>query len=96
MKFKQYEKYYNMRSEIDEWLGEIAEQLFSRMVDLALAGKWQKWAKKQPVGTVFEFSYEMICDTGDANVDALVELLDTIGDTQKAISWEKSEVKLRL
>ena len=52
-------------------------QLESDAINLALLGKWQNWSDQQPEGAMFNFS-EAIHETGDANVDIIIELRNNV------------------
>jgi hypothetical protein len=93
IKFHQYTKYRKELSEIVNQLFDMSDQIYSDMVNLATLGKWQKWSNEQPAGTVFEFTEDMLRDTGDKNVDALVELMDKILDTKDVLSSYQKEKK---
>ena len=56
----------------------VAEQLGADMVNLACLGRWRQWSDAQPIGTTFRFTGEMIRETGDANVDALLAVYDAL------------------
>jgi uncharacterized protein YwgA len=83
--FHQYTKYHKKLSEIVNQLTDMSEQIHSGMVNLAILGKWQEWSDGQPEGAVFEFTEDMLRNTGDKNVDALVELMDKILDTKDVL-----------
>jgi hypothetical protein len=80
--FHQHKKYHKELVEIVNQLTDMSEQIHSGMVNLAILGKWQEWSGEQSEGTVFEFTEDMLRNTGDKNVDALVELMDKILDTK--------------
>ena len=61
-------------NELEEWenkLGEFA-------ANLAVLDKWKEWSAEQSIGTYFEFSQEALFNTGDKNVDAIMELKEEV------------------
>ena len=64
-----------------EYLDEFQYELYSCMINIATNGKWKKWSNEQEEGTEFDFTYEMLSNTGDNNVDLLLELYENISDT---------------
>jgi hypothetical protein len=80
--FHQYTKYHKELAEVVTQLTDMSKQIHSGMVNLAILGKWQEWSDGQPEGAVFEFTEDMLRNTGDKNVDALAELMDKILDTK--------------
>jgi hypothetical protein len=84
--FHQHKQYRKELSEVVNQLTEMSSQIYSDMVNLALLGKWREWEEKQPIGAIFEFTEEMLRDTGDKNVDALAELMDKILNTKDALN----------
>lgn len=65
-------------------LDNIEADLFNQIVGLATSGKWKKWSDEQLIGSVFEFTEEMLRNTGDKNVDLLIELIEIIINTREA------------
>ena len=64
--------------ETAECLDKFQSELISYIIDIATKGKWKEWSDEQPYGTVFIFTPEMLNDTGDKNVDLLVEIYESI------------------
>ena len=69
-----------------DYLDSIENQLLLTMFDLATAGKWKNWSDQQKVGTEFEFTEEMLRNTGDENIDKLYELFDKISVVKSELS----------
>ncbi|MDR1780258.1 MAG: hypothetical protein LBR50_05940 [Tannerella sp.] len=65
--------YSDKLHETADKLQDLTGELFGCALELALAGKWRDWDNEQPIGTIFEFTEEMLCDTGDKNVDMLMD-----------------------
>jgi hypothetical protein len=59
--------------------------LYSMMIGLTVSGKWKEWDEKQPEGTIFTFTEEMLRNTGDENVDALCELRDKLCEVRRKL-----------
>lgn len=72
-----------------ELLTKIEEDLFNEIIDLATIGKWKQWSDKQEIGTVFNFTDEMLKDTGDENIDSLYELMDELIRIKEKITGKK-------
>jgi len=67
-------------------LGEFYDKIYEHMVNLAVRDKWKEWQDTIKVGDVFDFSDEMLANTGDKNVDDLFILWDNVYNTIEAIS----------
>ena len=74
----EHTRYKQSILETKEYLDEFQDELYSCMINIATNGKWKKWSDEQEEGTEFDFTYEMISNTGDKNVDLLVEIYDSI------------------
>ena len=74
-------------------LDDLAEHIYSCMVDLATAGKWKEWADSQPLGLAPEFSEEMLIDTGDACIEALGDVLDALYDAIEIFASEAGDMR---
>lgn len=78
------EKYENNLREIIEFLKPLADQVEEFAVNLAVVSKWDEWSQQQKEGAVVDFS-EAMHDSGDARVDALLELSEKISETLNKI-----------
>ena len=83
--YKRSKEYIETIDETIQYLEEIEEVIFSQIVSLATAGKWKEWSDSMPVGTEFNFTDEMLRDTGDPNVDAMKTVLDNVIDTKNKL-----------
>lgn len=79
-------KYQNELKETIEVLEKFETELTSRMINLATLDKWQEWDEKQEVGTVFQFTTDMLQDTGDVNIDKLFKIIENIKITTEEIT----------
>jgi thymidylate synthase len=79
-------KYQNELKETIEVLEKFETELTSRMINLATLDKWQEWDEEQNVGTVFQFTSDMLQDTGDVNIDKLFKILESIRMTSEEIT----------
>ncbi len=79
-------KYQNELKETIEVLEKFETELTSRMINLATLDKWQEWDEEQNVGTVFQFTSDMLQDTGDVNIDKLFKILESIKMTSEEIT----------
>ena len=71
---KSYSEYSKALDSITEEIADMKEAVYGYAIDLATKGKWKEWSDKQAIGTEFSFSEDMLCDTGDKNVDSLMKL----------------------
>jgi hypothetical protein len=76
--YKSSEIYRTTLANAIEELQNIESILHELIVGLALSGKWKGWSDSQPIGTTFNFTEEMLKDTGDSNVDRLFSLRDEL------------------
>lgn len=79
-------KYQNELKETIEVLEKFETELTSRMINLATLDKWQEWDEEQEVGTVFQFTTDMLQDTGDVNIDKLFKIIENIKITTEEIT----------
>jgi hypothetical protein len=79
----QHTEYQEKLAEVIESLNDIEGEINNCMIQLATSGKWKQWSDEQPIGTVFQFTEEMLLNTGDKNVDALVELIYKVIETRE-------------
>ncbi len=75
---QEYSQYRQDISETVEYLNEVKDILVDRMIDIATSGKWKKWTEEQAEGTAFNFTLEMLSNTGDKKVDLLFALYERI------------------
>jgi len=59
-------------------LDEFGNELIGLMINLATTGKWKEWSDNMQDGVKFEFSEEMLKDTGDENVNDLALMMDEL------------------
>ena len=78
-------KYQNKLKETIEFLDYTENELFSKMICLATLGKWKNWDDNIEIGTVFNFTEEMLRDTGDFNINKLFEIAEKISIIKKEI-----------
>ena len=80
--FEQYkedkEAYQDRLDETLEWLDEVAEELLTRCVNLAVADKWKEWDQGIPVGAVFDFDPQALSESGDENIAAMMRVWTAI------------------
>ena len=77
--------YRALLSKIVESLNAVSAEIQSELFNLACWGKWRAWNMKQPVGSEFYVSEDMLRNTGDKNIDLLWELLDKMEYVVKEI-----------
>jgi len=59
-------------------LGEFYDKIEGHMINLAVRDKWKEWNDTMKDGDVFNFSVEMLANTGDKNIDDLFIIWDNI------------------
>lgn len=67
-------EYKQQLQETLDYLVSVRDELFTHMINIASRGVWKEWMKKIPEGDSFQFSFDMLENTGDKNVEALWEL----------------------
>ncbi len=77
--------YQERLGEIITELDRLEDEAINFCVNLATSGKWKKWDDGMKKGDRFHFTEKMLKDTGDPNVDALTNLVDTIIRTQEQL-----------
>ncbi len=76
--YKATPEYRSALTDSVELLNNIEFDLQNLIVNLATTGKWKEWSDSIPVGSKFDFTEEMLKDTGDNNVNELAGLLENI------------------
>lgn len=84
--YKTTEAYKKSISNAISELEEVELSLVNMIVNLSTAGKWKAWSDGQPVGTIFEFTEEMLRDTEDENVQAIFKVRDKILELMNELS----------
>lgn len=79
------EAYMQALKEALAGLEQFEQYLFSRSVDILMAGKWKQWSDEQPVGTVFNFRDKEMREAGDRVVDELLDLKDLVRERRRKI-----------
>ncbi|MEI8202823.1 MAG: hypothetical protein WCH34_07415 [Bacteroidota bacterium] len=82
---KHYEEYHKGLRYANLLLEEFSDKIEELTVNLATSKKWKEWSDNHIEGENFTFSYEMLANTGDPNVDLLFTLLEHINDVQEKI-----------
>ena len=76
---KSYKKEYkNELENVKSWLDFHEEDIFNFMVQLANKGKWKEWSDKVKENDNFYFDIEMLQNTGDENVNLLMDLYNKV------------------
>lgn len=86
IKIESYNAYNQQLKESIVELEKIKQSLLDMSVNIAISGRWKKWSDDQPVGTEFEFTREMLSNTGDKIVDSFVGIIDLIEDLQEELT----------
>ena len=76
--YKATTEYRSALTDSIEWLNNIEFDLQTLIVNLSTTGKWKEWSDSIPIGAKFDFTEEMLKDTGDNNVNELAGLLENI------------------
>ena len=67
-------------AETKSFLLEMQDELYTKMINIASAGVWKEWMDSIPIGGEFNFTSDMIENTGDKKVELLWELYYKISD----------------
>ena len=89
VQLKDYVQYHEKLEKTMELVDDISEKVYESLIDLACLNKWKEWSDEQPIGTIFEFTKDMLRNTGDNNIDILWELLDKISEVKENIRLTK-------
>ena len=73
-------QYNKQLGEIENYLGDVIDELRNRAVNLAMVGPWQSYNKDQPEGTRIHIDDEALSDCGDKRVEWMVSLIEMIQD----------------
>jgi len=84
--------YIEILKGIIDRLSSIPNELDEYAVNLAVTGVWKEWNKKMENGTEFDFG-ESIYETGDKNIDELLNLREILLETIKKL---KTNNKLKM
>jgi len=85
IKFQNHAKYQEKLSEILEQITEISTVMYENLFALACMGKWNEWDDQQPIGARIFIDEDMIRNTGDKNIDLLLEVWDKIEEVKEEI-----------
>ncbi|MDR2498120.1 MAG: hypothetical protein LBD28_01625 [Tannerellaceae bacterium] len=88
IKLQDYVAYRKKLSEIVVDLDEMAELIYTCMVDLAISGKLKDLAEKHPHALESELTEDMVLEAGDKYIDALGNILDAMYDAIEIFSTE--------
>ncbi len=64
------------------YLKELEEELWSKALGLAMTGKWKEWNKSMPEGSVMQFDWGMLSNTGDKCVDEMLAFISQVEDVR--------------
>lgn len=73
-------------------MNEVKNEITTRIVILAISGRWKDWDESQNIGTVFHFSNEVLQDIGDKNIDELMELNEYLLITTEKLTKANKEL----
>ncbi len=73
--------YGQMIARLKDDLKTIGDDLFDRAVFLAIEGVWKEWYDEQAAGSEQLLTEEMLFDSGDPNVAALISVVRTLHNT---------------
>ena len=72
--WKNSESYRSALNSVLERLAETSSDILSACFGMAVAGTWREWDATVPVGTEIAVDDEMLMDTGDTTITALIKL----------------------
>ena len=59
-------------------MDEVAEEIMTRCINLAVADRWKEWDQEIPPGTVFNFDPQALTESGDQNIAAMMRVWTAI------------------
>ena len=78
--------YLDTLEETKEIIRQYEDTLFAQAVSLCCCSCWSDWHDTIKVGEEVEFDMEMLRDTGDENVVALVEMMEKLNDLRRELA----------
>ena len=72
---KWFVAYERSVAEAEELIEEMTDDLFTAAVNIAMNGPWREWNESVPEGTEVELNSEMLKDSGDDRVVAIIDLM---------------------
>ncbi len=78
--------YGQMIARLKDDLKTIGDDLFDRAVFLAIEGVWKEWYEEQAAGLEQALTEEMLFDSGDSNVAALITLVRALHNTMTVLN----------
>ena len=94
--FNEFQKKYSTQNKLYmeeihaalKTLSNFYDNIEGHMINLAVRDKWKEWNETMKNGDVFNFSSDMLANTGDKNVNTLFLLWENIYNTIEIISKE--------
>ncbi|HBF89111.1 MAG TPA: hypothetical protein DDX39_10755 [Bacteroidales bacterium] len=77
--------YFAQINQIKIDLEKFRSLIYTHAINLACSGEWKEWNDSMEDGDLFSFTYEALIDTGDKNIDKLMEIYNFIGEMQSKI-----------
>lgn len=78
--WKNSESYRSALNSVLASLAQTSSDILSACFGMALAGQWREWDATVSVGTEIAIDDEMLMDTGDKTITALIKLKQRIDD----------------
>ena len=63
----------------------VNESIFNSLVDISMQGDLKDWNDTVPIGEIHQFDFELFKNSGDTNIQLLVELIETVDTTFETI-----------
>lgn len=79
-------KYRQKINDIKQYLAQVEVELTTLAINLAMISEWKEWDDKQKNGMIAEFSDQSLRETGDENIQALVELKIQLRNTNDKLT----------
>ena len=80
------QEYNQQVQETIDYLESVRDELFTHMINIASHGVWKSWMQNIQTGDTFQFSFDMLENTGDKSVEALWELYYKMEELEKRLS----------
>lgn len=66
-------------------LNNVSQSIFDSIVSVSMQGELKEWNDAVPVGECHQFSFEIFKNSGDINIQMLVQLIEKIDATFETI-----------
>jgi hypothetical protein len=64
---------------------KVNESIFNSLIDISMQGDLKEWNNEVPIGETHQFDFELFKNSGDANIQLLVKLIENVDATFDSI-----------